>query len=40
MDSSKQTMNEEKENKDVELDEGTVEEETNLEESVDLQTDE
>ena len=39
MDSSKQTMNEEKENKDVELDEGTVEEETNMEESVDLQTD-
>ena len=40
MDSSKQTMNDEKENKDVELDEGTVEEETNLEESVDLQNDE
>ena len=40
MDSSKQTMNEETENKDVELDEGTVEEETSLEESVDLQNDE
>ena len=40
MDSSKQTMNEETENKDVELDEGTVEEETCLEESVDLQNDE
>ena len=40
MDSSKQTMNDEKENKDVELDEGTVEEETNLEESVDFQNDE
>ena len=40
MDSSKQTMNEETENKDVELDEGTVEEETNLEEPVDLQNDE
>ena len=40
MDSSKQTMNEETKNKDVELDEGTVEEETCLEESVDLQNDE
>ena len=40
MDSSKQTMNEETENKDVELDEGTVEEETNQEEPVDLQNDE
>ena len=40
MDSSKQIMNEEKENKDVELDEETVEEETCLEESVDLQNDE
>ena len=40
MDSSKQIMNEEKENKDVELDEETVEEETFLEESVDLQNDE
>ena len=40
MDSSKQTMNEEKENKDVKLDEGTVEEETSLEEGVELQNDE
>ena len=40
MDSSKQTMNEETENKDVELDEGTVEEETSQEELVDLQNDE
>ena len=40
MDSSKQTMNEETENKDVELDEGTVEEETSQEEPVDLQNDE
>ena len=40
MDSSKQTMNEETENKDVKLDEETVEEETCLEESVDLQNDE
>ena len=40
MDSSKQTMNEETDNKDVELDEETVEEETCLEESVDLQNDE
>ena len=39
MDSSKQTMNEEKENKDVKLDEGTVEEETSLEEAVELQND-
>ena len=37
MDSSKQTMNEETKNKDVELDEGTVEEETSQEEPVDLQ---
>ena len=40
MDSSKQTMNEETKNKDVELDEGTVEEETSQEEPVDLQNDE
>ena len=40
MDSSKQTMNEETENKDVELDEETVEEKTTLEESVNLQNDE
>ena len=40
MDSSKQTMNEETKNKDVELDEGTVEEETSKEEPVDLQSDE
>ena len=40
MDSSKQTMNEEKENKDVEVDQGTFAEATNLEESVDLQNDE
>ena len=33
-------MNEEKENKDVKLDEGTVEEETSLEEGVELQNDE
>ena len=39
MDSQKQTMNEEKENKDVKLDEGTVEEETSLEEAVELQND-
>ena len=32
-------MNEEKENKDVKLDEGTVEEETSLEEAVELQND-
>lgn len=32
-------MNEEKENKDVKLDEGTVEEETSLEETVELQND-
>ena len=40
MDSSKQTMNEEKENKDVEVDQGTFAEATSLEESVDLQNDE
>ena len=40
MDSSKQTMNEEKENKDVEADQGTFAEATSLEESVDLQNDE
>ena len=40
MDSSKQTMNEEKENKDVEVDQGTFAEATNLEESVDLQNEE
>jgi len=40
MDSSKQTMNEEKENKDVEVDQGTLAEATSLEESVDLQNDE
>ena len=40
MDSSKQTMNEETENKDLELDNGTVEEETSQEEPVDLQNDE
>ena len=40
MGSSKQTMNEETKNKDVELDEGTVEEETSQEEPVDLQNDE
>ena len=40
MDSQKQTMNEEKENKDVKLDEGTVEEETSLEEAVEIQNDE
>ena len=39
MDSQKQTMNEEKENKDVKLDEGTVEEETSLEEAVEPQND-
>ena len=36
MDSSKQTMNEEKETEDLELDKGTVEEETSQEEPVDL----
>ena len=40
MDSSKQTMNEEKENKDVEVDQGTFAEAASLEESVDLQNDE
>ena len=40
MDSSKQTMNKEKENKDVEVDQGTFAEATSLEESVDLQNDE
>ena len=40
MDSSKQTMNDETENKDLELDNGTVEEETSQEEPVDLQNDE
>jgi len=40
MDSQKQTMNEEKENKDVEVDQGTFAEATSLEESVDLQNDE
>ena len=40
MDSQKQTMNEEKENKDVKLDEGTAEEETSLEEAVEIQNDE
>ena len=40
MDSSKQTMNEEKENKDVEVDQGTFAEATGLEENVDLQNDE
>ena len=40
MDSQKQTMNEEKENKDLKLDEGSVEEETSLEEEVEIQNDE
>tara|TARA_B100000989_G_scaffold106934_1_gene78386 strand:- start:1832 stop:2479 length:648 start_codon:yes stop_codon:yes gene_type:complete len=40
MDSQKQTMNEEKENKDLKLDEGSVEEETSLEEGVEIQNDE
>ena len=40
MDSQKPTMNEEKENKDLKLDEGSVEEETSLEEGVELQNDE
>jgi len=40
MDSQKQTMNEEKENKDVKVDEGTAEEETSLEEAVEIQNDE
>jgi len=39
MDSSKQTMNEENENKDIKVDEGTVDEATSLEESVDPQND-
>ena len=40
MDNSKQTMNEETEKKDVEVDQGTFAEATNLEESVDLQNEE
>ena len=40
MDSQKQTMNEEKENKDLKLDEGSVEEETSLEEGVEINNDE
>ena len=40
MDSQKQTMNEEKENKDLKLDEGSVEEETSLVEGVEIQNDE
>ena len=40
MDNSKQTMNEETEKKDVEVDQGTFAEATSLEESVDLQNDE
>ena len=39
MDSSKQTMNEENENKDIEVDEGTFDESTSFEESVDPQND-